>query len=150
MHIGSGGLGAPAACLVMPTLNWIGRVSPVAALLVMGCLGADSVSSDAGSFPRIVLRQEKPFLDVMTGSSVGDKLFLDRYNYNNYIKLHADTVPSGMNVTFVPPDVSASAHYTAVNVAVADGIAPGAYRVVIRGSGVVVRSATIVYIVQVQ
>ena len=134
----------------MRTFNGIGRVSPVAALLVMGCLGADSVSSDAGSLPRIELRQEKPFLDVMTGSSVGDKLFLDRYNYNNYVKLHADTVPAGLSVTFVPPNVSASSIYTAVNVAAADGVAPGAYRVVIRASGVVVRSATTVYIVKVQ
>ena len=134
----------------MRTFNGIGRVSPVAALLVMGCLGADSVSSDAGSLPRIELRQEKPFLDVMTGSSVGDKLFLDRYNYNNYVKLHADTVPAGLSVTFVPPNASASSIYTAVNVAAADGVAPGAYRVVIRASGVVVRSATTVYIVKVQ
>jgi hypothetical protein len=135
----------------MKRFKWIRVVLPGAALAACGCLGADTVSSDAGRYPELQLVQSTYVLEMPRPSVRVASIDVQRFNYRDYVRFRADTVPPGLVVTFSPEVTQRSgAVGTLMTVRVTEAAAPGPHRISVRASGVVVRSVWTSFIVNVQ
>jgi hypothetical protein len=135
----------------MHTGNWIRVLLSVATLSATGCLGADTVSSDAARYPELQITQSTYVLEMPRPSVRVASIDVQRFNYRNFVRFRADTVPPGMVVTFAPEITTASGGAgTLMTVRVTEAATPGQHRIAVRVSGVVVRSARTSFIVNVQ
>jgi hypothetical protein len=136
----------------MSIFKWIRVMLPAATLAAAGCLGADTVSSDAGRYPELQLTQSTYVLDMPRPSVRVASIDAQRFNYRDFVRFRADTVPPGFVVTFAPEMTSRSGGGagTVMTVRVTEAATPGPHRISVRASGVVVRSVWTSFIVNVQ
>ena len=117
----------------------------------ISCLGADTVSSDAGRFPELQLVQSAYILDMQRPSTKFASIDVKTYNYSNYVRFTVDSAPAGIVVTLTPEIAQRSvAMGTLMTVKVTDAATSREHRIVIRASGVVVRSTRTAFAVRVQ
>lgn len=133
-----------------------GALAAALSTSIAGCLGADSVSSDDGRYPKLAFRQTVFLLGMSKSSSRVVSLDVERYNYFQPIRLHADSVPPGVTVTINPDELrfgmggsNSLTSSTSMFVTTDASVPSGDHKIVIRASGVVVRSARTQFVVRI-
>ena len=112
---------------------------------VNGCLGVDTITSDAGRFPELMLRTNAVIVTADRPSSRSVRFDVERFNYRGPITMSADSVPPGVTVTFTPAVIEADLWFTIMVIKVADNAEQKESRVLVRAkaTGVPTKTAAI-------